>query len=121
MWVPDKARDEARKQPGWLEFHRACGKNALYFDIPSRDRGRGPFTVVAFTARRNEVGGYITYELARATGQNLVKAMARAHEESGRASPETTALVERMINPPAEPVVDPMAAMFGDPIESMFG
>lgn len=113
MWKVDPDIEAARKLPGWMEFHRQCGKVGLYFDIPSRSGNRGPFTVVAFTLKRNGVDGYNSYEIARASGRHLIQTMQQAHDQSGRATDETAALLDRMINPPAEIAADPLEGMFG--------
>ena len=121
MWTPDPAIEAARKLPDWKAFHTACGQAGLCFDLPSRDKNRGPSTVIAWHPKKNDHGGFDSYELARATHKSLLTAMKQAHDESGRGSTMTTALLERMINPVVEPVPDPLAEMFGDPLEGMFG
>lgn len=112
MWTPDPAMDEARKLPDWARFHRECGKLGLSFDIPHRPSNRGPFTVVAFTPRKNDHGGYTTYELSRATGSRLLQTIKRAHDDSGRGTATTSELLDRLINPVAA-APDPLEGMFG--------
>lgn len=48
---PHPALTAARKQPGWADFHRECGRHGLYFDDIDPAQGRG-FRATAFRLKR---------------------------------------------------------------------
>ena len=128
MWSVDPDVEAARKLPEWRLFHKACGKVGLFFDMPYRERKRGPFNAVAFTVKRNTAGGCNSFELARASGKTVLETIKSAYDKSGRTSPEADQILEAMLNPAAVPAADPLAAMFSDDsappavnLEDMFG
>lgn len=54
LWKTDPAVDAARAAPGWVEFHKECAKDNLFFDHIERDGSgrRSPFRLTAFTLVR---------------------------------------------------------------------
>lgn len=106
MWTPDPVVEAARKLPDWKRFHSACGDVGLCFDFTARPSHKGPFTAVAFTHRRNDHGGWVAIELARASHRDLVTAMRQAHDESGRGTAETSAMIEAGLLGVSEPEDD---------------
>jgi len=84
--------EAARKLPAWAAFHRACGRQRLFFDLPVRERKRGPFTAVAFTAKPSSA----SYELARGTGKTVIDAVADGFAKAGIAVPEAEPLLAQM-------------------------
>lgn len=103
MWVPHKDVLEARKHECWRDFHRRCGEQNLFFDLPS-NAGRSGFTIVAFTTHRHRAGGVWTEKLGEGKGKTPFAALEAAYRAAGRPVPAAEPLLERMLGSGAPPV-----------------
>lgn len=82
QWPKDADVNALSKLKGWAEFHRTAGLVGLYFDRPMK-AGRN-YTCLAFTVKRNTVGGWQSYRLSEGSARTPLDAMAEAYRESGR-------------------------------------
>jgi hypothetical protein len=83
MWRPDENVVAARKLPGWVEFHRTCGRAGLFFDNPTRDGRRGKYTVTAFGVRPVRTG-FQHVHFADGQGTTVVEALEAAYRAAGQ-------------------------------------
>lgn len=66
FWFVDKEIEAARRSPGWVEFHRECGKAGLYFDDIERSGGRrSAYGAWAYSASKDSRGFYVKHMVAR--------------------------------------------------------
>lgn len=112
MWKSHPEIAEARRNPGWAPFHRACGVIGLAFDHPVRSRD---WMVDAFTTRRTGRGFHETIRLATGRGKTVLEAVAAAYEQSGRRSGDTDAALRRLLGGDD----DDFDALLGDDFEEL--
>jgi len=77
MWKTDPGVEKARRQFGWREFHKECGRQGLYFD-DIEPKGRG-YEATAFTLQ----GRFYKVKLVTATGKTPIDACVAAMRASG--------------------------------------
>lgn len=83
MWKPDDQVEAARKAPGWVEFHRQCGRHKLFFDHIERDGRRGPYKATAFTVEQR--GPHlVSVFVANGSGKTPIEAVADAYRSAGQ-------------------------------------
>lgn len=109
FWRSDPKIDEARRHPGWKEFHRRCGLAGLYFDdIEASGR---EYSALAFRLQRSgEI--YLRFRIAEGRGRGVIPAVLaafRAAHDSGWAV--DPALADLLGDTPAPP---PSAVEFDD-------
>lgn len=96
MWVPHKDVEAARKHDAWGPFHRTCGRENLFFDLPS-SVGRGAFHIVAFRTHRHRAGGVWTEKLGEGKGKTPFAALEAAYQAAGVPVPAAEPLLDRML------------------------
>lgn len=93
FWRADEKLKALMRDPRWPAFHRACGREGLFFDDidpindkPHKDvtdamRGGG-YQAVAFRAEKDRSGSYISVFCGRGTGQGPVDAVIAAYQDA---------------------------------------
>lgn len=76
-WTVDKRIDEARKHPGWKNFHRECGTQNFYIENIEK-RGRG-YVATSFRLRDRMAPPYIMYPMAEGAGRTPIDACVDAY------------------------------------------
>lgn len=93
FWRVDQKLKALYRDPRWVAFHRACGKEGLFFDdidpindnpkvdVTDKMRGRG-YQAIAFRIGKDR-GGFLIQELCgRGTGQTPVDAVISAYRDA---------------------------------------
>lgn len=106
LWKQEPEIEAARKLPGWVEFHRACGRLGFFFDHPERVGGRrSDWVIDCFTAVKNRRGLYENVGLSQGRGRTVVDALRAAHDACDRRTTETAALLARIGGAGVEEIV----------------
>jgi hypothetical protein len=94
LYTPDAATDALKKHPAWAQFHRLAGQRGLYFDfITKKDRR---YYDKAFRMEKNDLGGWVSYELASGSGKTPLEALEAAYRGSGKVCEELDRLMDDM-------------------------
>lgn len=112
LWKPHPAVEAARKHDAWRDFHRRCGEQNLFFDLPSV-AGKSGFTIVALTTHRHRAGGVLAEKLGEGKGKTPFLALEAAYQAAGRPVPAAEPLLARMLGGAVE-IEDFDAALGGD-------
>lgn len=96
LWRVNPDVEAARKHDAWRDFHRVCGRENLFFDLPS-DAPKKSFTVTAFTTHRHRAGGVWTEKLAEGRAKTVFLALEAAYEGCGRRVPAAEPLLDQML------------------------
>lgn len=80
FWRQDPVIDDARRQPGWKQFHRECGLHGLYFDDIERTGKSKKYTAVTFRMDSNH-----RIVVAEGGGMGPIRAVAETFNESVKA------------------------------------
>lgn len=78
FWRLDPRVEEARKHPGWVEFHRRCGATGLCFD-DIEPGVRGSYTALSF---RHQPRGreYLRFKVSDGSGAGVIAAVLSAFD-----------------------------------------
>lgn len=77
---PSAEVQAARRHPGWVKFHRACGDTGLFFDDIEQIGSSRRFTATAFTARKAASDFYHLIVLANGQGLGPIAAVLAAFD-----------------------------------------
>lgn len=93
FWRADERLVALGRDPRWAAFHRACGRDGLFFDdidplndditkdVTDKMRGRG-YQAVAFRVDKDRGGFLISVFCGRGTGQGPVEAVIAAYRDA---------------------------------------
>jgi len=115
MWRVAIEVEEARKLPGWADFHRACGRADFFFDHMERQGRRGPWSVDCFTLSAT----FVYQLLVTGTGKTVIDAIADAHDRCDRATDATRAALAALRDGPLPVSSDDFDSLIGDNFEDL--
>jgi hypothetical protein len=94
FWRADEKLKALLRDPRWVAFHRACGREGLFFDdidpinddyskeaVTDKMRGRG-YQAIAFRVGKDKGGFDIQEFRGRGTGQGPVEAVIAAYQNA---------------------------------------
>jgi hypothetical protein len=123
FWRADERLKTLSREQRWIDFHRACGRDGLFFDdidpvndnpkadVTDKMRGRG-YQAVAFRADKDARGFFIQRFVARGVGPDPVAAVLSAYDCAvAAADPVTQGLGEILTSQAA--AADPLLEMIG--------
>jgi hypothetical protein len=77
----DKDIEAARRARGWIEFHRACGQQGLFFDDIEKE-GRGRYSAISIRVEKHVTAAgselYHRYLVSRGAGKGAIDAVLSA-------------------------------------------
>lgn len=80
IWNPDPKIEEARRQYGWRQFHRACGQQNFYIDHIER-KGR-QYSATAFALQDRFRAPYIMIPRSEGFGKTVIDACVDAYRKA---------------------------------------
>lgn len=116
LWKPHPDVLAARKHECWRDFHRCCGEQNLFFDLPSV-AGKTGFHIVAFTTHPSRAGGVLAEKLGEGKGKTPFAALDAAYRAAGRPVADAEPLLSRMVNGDPAPAVDDFDTLMSDDFE----
>ena len=114
FYTVDPIIEAARRVPGWSEFHKACGRQGLYFeDIERTGRSRKEYGAVATRVEpRRDM--YLRYKVADGRGDGPIAAVLSAFDAAVAAGfPVDPAHRLLLDGTPPSTVIDDYEEMFG--------
>lgn len=117
-WRPDPLIDAARSLAEWLPFHKACGREGVYFDHMERAAG-GKYRCNAFSLKKVNPDLYRSILLAQGEGAGVLGSIADAYAKCGRSVPGADEMLGRglagvtVAQLEAQPPEDDLDALLG--------
>lgn len=120
FWRADERLKVLGRDPRWCAFHRACGKEGLFFDdidpindephkdVTDKMRGRG-YQAIAFRVDKDRGGFLISVFSGSGTGQGPVEAVIAAYRDAiERGDTVTTGLESILLTETPQPAPAPV-------------
>jgi len=118
FWRADEKLEAIGRERRWIDFHRACGAQGLFFDdidpvnddpkkdVTDRMRGRG-YQAVAFRVGKDKGGHFIQLFVARGIGSDPVEAVLAAYRAAIEAGDPVTHGLDTILRQSVSPTSSP--------------
>lgn len=101
FYTHDTALEALHRVPSWVQFHKQCGVQGLFFDDIEKEGRRGAYSAVSFRLEKRD--GFIRYLVARGKGADPIAAVLDTFENSIAAGFPVTPELRNLFDAPAAP------------------